>query len=125
MADRGKTAKVVEIHSSIPPSGRGQGPPEKKPLPSNLRRRRRIWLICMVAFSIWGITEWWSQEQALEARQVALEEQKKHVATLTLKHKHLKEKRNRLYNEEYLTELARKMGYRFAGEEVYDTTSPR
>ncbi|WP_169713795.1 FtsB family cell division protein [Paludifilum halophilum] len=120
MVDRGVPTNVVEIRPSSPSSQSGQDS-SHRPLPPHVKRRRRIWLIMMIAFFVWGGSELWTQAQRIEAEEAALKEQKEEVASLKAKQDSLKKEINRLHDEQYLMDLARKMGYQKPGEEVYHT----
>ncbi len=90
-----------------------------RPLHPAVRRRRLIWLVIVVVFSCWaGVQSFiqqmrvWEQEKELVAKQEQL-------AQAQTKQKELKQEVQKLKSEDYMLELAHKMGYGKPGEEIY------
>lgn len=97
--------------------------PRKKPTQSSLhpavRRRRLIWLIIMICFICWTIVELTIQQQRIWAKEKELVEKQQELKQVMAEIDVLKEEIKQLHNEDYLLELAHKMGYSKPGEEVY------
>ncbi|GAA5345747.1 cell division protein FtsB [Planifilum fimeticola] len=112
-----RKGNVVSFSPSRPsePSGK----PSQSRLPRNVRRRRLIWLIVMIAFFGWFLSEFVTQTGRISAREAELKEKKAELTALKKEQKALREEIKRLHDEEYLKELARKYGYQEPGEEIY------
>ena len=111
-----RKGNVVSLSSSRPP-----GTSEKRPsrLPRNVRRRRLIWLIVMITFFGWFLSEFVTQSGRIAAREAELKAKREELAALKKEQKALREEIKQLHDEEYLKELARKYGYQEPGEEIY------
>lgn len=90
-----------------------------RPLHPAVRRRRMIWLVIVVVFTCWAIVQSfiqqlrvWEQEKELAAKQDQL-------AQVQMKQKELQQENQKLKSEDYMLELAHKMGYGKPGEELY------
>ncbi|PTM54807.1 FtsB family cell division protein [Desmospora activa] len=118
MVDRNR-GNVVSFRSSRS-SNEGQKAVVRKPLPRHVRRRRWIWLIAMLAFFFWSGSELIGQSMEVHERKTALAQSREEVQALQAEQRGLQEDVRRLQNEEYLLELARKLGYALPGEEVVD-----
>ncbi|MFD1407072.1 septum formation initiator family protein [Kroppenstedtia eburnea] len=122
MNNRGSSENVVSFHStpsapSTPPSS-----PRRPPLPRRVRLRRRIWLVLMLILFLWSGSEWIIQTRAVHSKEAALVEKRRELASLEKERRELKQEINRLQDEDYLFELARKMGYGKPGEEILDVS---
>jgi cell division protein DivIC len=118
MVDRDR-GNVVSFRSSRP-SNEGQASAVRRPLPPNVRRRRWIWLITMIVFLVWGGSELITQSLEIHERKQVLAQSQERVEALKAEQQEWQEELRRLKDEEYLLELARKMGYALPGEEVVD-----
>lgn len=118
MVDRNHD-NVVSFRSSRP-SDEGQKRVVRKPLPRHARFRRWVWLIAMITFCLWSGTELVLQSLAVHEGKTALAQSEQEVQALKAEQKELQRDLRRLQNEEYLLELARKLGYALPGEEVVD-----
>lgn len=96
--------------------------PPPPPLPRRVRLRRRIWLILMLVLFLWSGSEWIIQTRAVHSKEAALVEKRRELASLEKERRELKQEINRLQDEDYLFELARKMGYGKPGEEILDVS---
>jgi cell division protein DivIC len=108
---------VVSFRPSRPSEPSGKRSPNR--LPRNVRRRRLVWLIVMITFFVWFLSEFVTQTGRISAREAELKEKKAEVAALKKEQQALREEIKRLHDEEYLKELARKYGYQEPGEEIY------
>lgn len=118
MVDR-DSGNVVSFRSSRP-SNEGRKSAARRRLPRNVRRRRWIWLIAMLTFFVWSGSELITQSLEIHERKTVLAQSKERVESLRAEQKELQEELRRLKDEEYLMELARKMGYALPGEEVVE-----
>jgi len=91
----------------------------KQPLHPAVRRRRLIWLAIMVCFLCWTVVELMIQQQRIWAKEQELASKQRVLKQTMAETKRLREEIRRLHNEDYLLELAHKMGYSKPGEEVY------
>lgn len=120
MIKRGSSEKVVSFRSSQPTPSVSDSASRRPPLPPRVRRRRRIWLAVMVLFFLWSGSQLVIQTGKIHAKEAALAEKRKELATLKKEQRELKQEIGRLQDEDYLKELARKMGYGKPGEELLD-----
>ncbi len=97
----------------------------RPPLPRRVRLRRRIWLVLMLILFLWSGSEWIIQTQAVHSKEAALVEKRRELASLEKEQRELKQEISRLQDENYLFELARKMGYGKPGEEILDVSDPQ
>ncbi|PTX55250.1 cell division protein DivIC [Melghirimyces profundicolus] len=120
MVNRGSTENIVSFRPSQPSQTGREISKVRRPLAPNVRRRRWVWLIVMVLFFLWSGTQLVVQAGELESRKAALAAEKEKLVQLKEENRDLKKDIDRLQNEEYLYELARKMGYKKPGEEILD-----
>ncbi|NWO08646.1 MAG: septum formation initiator family protein, partial [Alteromonadaceae bacterium] len=79
-------------------------------------------LVLMLIFFLWSGSEWIIQTQAVHSKEAALAEKRRELDSLEKERKGLKQEIRRLQDEDYLFELARKMGYGKPGEEILDVS---
>ncbi|SDW86629.1 cell division protein DivIC [Marininema mesophilum] len=115
MLDRG--SKVVSIRSTRPSQPeREEITGRRPPLPRGVRRRRRLWLVVMVAVFLWSGTQLWIESSRITEGEEVLAAKVKERDALEKKKDRLKEEMGLLKDKGYLEGLARKMGYKMPGE---------
>lgn len=100
--------------------------PEKKARPSKnklhpaVRRRRLVWLGTMIVIICWSIIELIIQQGRIWEKEEQLAAKKKELQAVQAETHALKAEIKKLGNEDYLLELAHKLGYSKPGEEIYE-----
>ncbi len=127
--NRGSEEKVVSFRSrssqafqSNPPN---QPTPSRPPLPPHVRRRRWIWLITMLIIILWSGSQLFVQAREVHSKEMDLLKEKKHLEQLQQENRALEQEVDRLHDEAYLFELARKLGYKKPREEILDLPDMR
>ncbi|MBA4601260.1 FtsB family cell division protein [Thermoactinomyces mirandus] len=94
-------------------------PKPVRPLHPAVRRRRMIWLVIVVVFICWAVIQSFIQQLRVWEQEKELAAKQEQLAQLQLKQKELKQEVQKLKSEDYMLELAHKMGYGKPGEEIY------
>lgn len=84
-----------------------------------VRRRRLIWLGFMVVFFCWAVIELVIQQFRIMDREEQLAAKREELAAVQAETQELHQAIKKLNDEDYLLELAHKLGYSKPGEEVY------
>ncbi|SEN63840.1 FtsB family cell division protein [Lihuaxuella thermophila] len=85
-----------------------------------VRRRRLIWLGTMIVIISWSLIELIIQQGRIWEKEEQLAAKKKELQAVQAETQTLKDEIKKLGNEDYLLELAHKLGYSKPGEEIYE-----
>ncbi|MGA8943828.1 MAG: septum formation initiator family protein [Thermoactinomyces sp.] len=90
-----------------------------RPLHPAVRRRRLVWLVIVVVFTCWAVVQSFVQQMRVWEQEKELAAKQEQLAQIQMKQKELKQEVQKLKSEDYMLELAHKMGYGKPGEELY------
>lgn len=90
-----------------------------RPLHPAVRRRRMIWLVIVVVFTCWAVMQSFIQQMRVWEQEKELAAKRDQLAQVQMKQKELQQETQKLKSEDYMLELAHKMGYGKPGEELY------
>lgn len=99
---------------------REKGPiANKQPLHPIVRRRRKLWFGTMIVIFCWCVVELIVQQNRIWDKEEELAAKQQELASVKQKTTELQAEIKKLHREDYLLELAHKMGYSKPGEEIY------
>jgi cell division protein FtsB len=75
------------------------------------RRRRLVWLTIMCAFLVWFLVELIIQTGRISEAEAVLAQKHAQISALQAHQKQLREQIQRMQTDEYMDEMARKLGY--------------
>jgi cell division protein DivIC len=90
-----------------------------RPLHPAVKRRRLIWLGCMVVFIVWAAAQSVIQQVRIWDQEKELADKQRQLSQAYEQQKTLKQEVQKLKSEDYMMELAHKMGYGKPGEQIY------
>lgn len=101
-----------------PTKSKAQSQPVR-PLHPSVKRRRLIWLGCMVVFIIWAAAQSVIQQMRIWDQEKELANKQRQLTQAYEQQKILNQEVQKLKSEDYMLELAHKMGYGKPGEQIY------